>query len=105
MRRFLLLLLLFLALTLLAFFCIRHHAPAIEADLQVRSTAALSAAAITGARATVDGRDVLLEGTVASEELKKQAEKEIRAIEGTAQITNRLRIGAGSVTGGSSSAS
>ena len=91
MRRFLLLFL-FLALILLAFLCIRHHAPAIEADIQSRASGALAEAGLATVAANVDGRDVVLEGTVATEALSLQAEEAARQVAGVGRIDNRLRI-------------
>lgn len=91
MRR-LLLLLLVLALAVLAVFCIRHRAPLIEADVQSRSSARLAEAGLSEAAVVVDGRNVLLEGTVASDERKQAAEDSVRRVVGVGRIDNQLQV-------------
>ncbi|MEZ5401285.1 MAG: OmpA family protein [Bryobacteraceae bacterium] len=61
------------AALLLGWLCTRRHAPAIEADLLVRSRQALEAAGIPAAGLAFDGRDAVLRGVAGTAEVSARA--------------------------------
>lgn len=95
MSRDLLVLLGFIFVALLAFFCIKINAPAIEADLTDRTGAALHAEGLLD-RVTVaaDGQIMTLAGTVATEAERDRAGYIAAGVNGVATVDNRLQIAA-----------
>lgn len=83
-----------LGLAVLSFVCVSHHAPAIETDIATRATAAL-AGDMPAATVGVDGRDVILTGTVATTALKDQAGDTVRRLEGVRTVQNDLVVEGG----------
>ena len=81
-----------LALAVLAFFCIRGHAPGIEAEIGQRSNEALAAAGIDWATATADGQNLTLEGITASEDDKTRVRQVVGAVWGVASVANGIRV-------------
>lgn len=93
MRTFLALLVAAIALGLLAYFCLGHHAPIIAADLKQRGTEALSAgghgfAAIEG----VNGRDITLTGEAPSEQAKFAAMRDVDAVWGVRTVVDKMTV-------------
>jgi outer membrane protein OmpA-like peptidoglycan-associated protein len=83
-----------LVFLLFAYLCVNHHAPHIQADVLSRTNATLSAAHVAGIRATADGRDMVLTGTVAGEQIRDQALADVRSTYGVRRVTDQLQIGA-----------
>jgi OmpA-OmpF porin, OOP family len=79
---------------LFAYLCVGHHASHIQADVYSRTNVTLSAANISGVRATADGRDITLTGTVATEQIRDQVLGYARATNGVRRVTDDLQIGA-----------
>lgn len=82
------------ALVLWFVFCLYLYPPRIEGALLDDSVAALAGAGIAGVRPEVDGRDVVLLGTVASAESRAQAEHLVAGVTGVIAVDNQLEIAA-----------
>ena len=54
-------------------FCVRQHAPTIQADILARGSQALASARIPASGISVDGRDVVLKGLRGSPEVSEEA--------------------------------
>ena len=97
MRNLLILLFGLLLLGLLGYVCIyQKHADSIQTDISNRANTLLhdipqTAGATTALKAKVDGRDITLTGTVASEALKLKAE-EVAKVHGYRTLDNQLSI-------------
>jgi OOP family OmpA-OmpF porin len=94
MKRGLLLLLALAGLAVLAFICIRWHAPLIERDIASRTEQALSSAALGFAAVRVDGRDVHLTGTAPSREALDRAVEVAMAVRGSRWVDSALVLAA-----------
>jgi outer membrane protein OmpA-like peptidoglycan-associated protein len=86
-----------LALAILLVLCPQVRGPAIEADILERTQAAVTSAGFAGARVVVDGRDVTLQGTVASTEQRGEAGQAAAAVRGVRVVDNQLATGAARV--------
>ncbi len=93
MKKFLLLLLALIAITLLGYYCTykMNASAVIEKDISTRSQAALDHQNMSWANLSVDGRDITLTGTAPSEAAKKAADQVVR-IFGYNIIHNQLEI-------------
>ena len=81
------------ALAALTIACVARHGPAIEADLETGSTAALASAGLAGVSAQTDGRDVTLAGAVAAETDRRRAVAAVRSVSGVRRVHDRLTVG------------
>ena len=71
-----------------------NKAPAIQTDIENRSTAALATqASLVGVSSKADGRDILLTGTVTNEEEKRHAEEIALSTHGVRIVDNQVQIG------------
>ncbi len=91
-RTLFLLFLVLLAIIFLAFFCLPKTAQQIEADISTRSTQALNAAGIDTVQINADGQTLILNGVVADEASKQQAEELVAAQTGVVSVDNQLRV-------------
>ena len=82
------------ALLLLAYFCIRIEAPAIESDLSSRSRVALDESGMDWARVELDGRDSLLSGVAPNEDDRISAQRIAAAVAGVRVVDNQVEISA-----------
>jgi OOP family OmpA-OmpF porin len=80
------------ALAILAFLCIRSHAPFIEKDIHSRTEAALKSAGFQFAAIRVDGRDVRLEGAAPSEAALKAAAELAAGVRGVRWVDAAMTI-------------
>jgi OOP family OmpA-OmpF porin len=67
-------------------------APGIQDDIQTRTAAAIADAGLENARVSVDGRDVILGGTVATDEQEQQAIEIATAVRGVRVANSMLTI-------------
>jgi len=76
------------------YFCISRHAPEIQTDIQSRVTADLASANLGSDNLliNVSGRDVVLTGDVASEDIKALAGKRARELYGVRVVDNQLNV-------------
>ena len=103
MRKLLILLLAFLAIAAIAYFCIyKTHVPAIQVDISSRAKSALLDNGISSVDVRVDGRDITLTGTATSAEIKQAAER-IAQVEGYNFINNNIQVVDGQITSDSGS--
>ena len=79
-------------LALLLLLCVRVHAPAIEAELAGQTRAALSGEAVRDLAVGLDGRDVVLTGTVASDAARARAARLAASVRGVRAVDNRLGV-------------
>jgi len=91
------LLLVLLGLLLTAYFfyhCISSHSPEIQDDIGTRVVAEMNAGggAFDGVKVDVSGRDVLLSGDVASQDIKDMAGKNARSLYGVRVVDNQLNV-------------
>ncbi len=93
------------ALALLCLLCLWCHAPAIEETIRAGSGEALAAMNLPDAKAVVSGRDVTLQGLVATDAERDQAEAEVRQLEGVRTVFNRLEIASAASAAASGAAS
>ncbi len=80
------------ALALLCLLCLWCHAPAIEETIRAGSGEALAAMNLPDAKAVVSGRDVTLQGLVATDADRDRAEAAVRELDGVRTVFNRLEI-------------
>ncbi len=92
MSRKILIVLSLLAIFLLAYFCIKINAPAIEDDLVTRSEAALSAENMTWVGVVADGRELSLTGTAPSKEIRQRAGDIVAAVWGVRSVDNQMTV-------------
>jgi len=78
------------ALMLWVLFSLFWYPEKIQAALRVDSTEVLTRAGFSSVRPSVEGRDVVLEGRVGSEEDRLKAEDLIRGVRGVLGVENRL---------------
>lgn len=81
-----------LLLTVLGYFCIYTHAPSIQNDINIRTHTTLAEQGLELIDANTQGRDIILRGVVANEEIKQRAEQLARDVYGVRSITNQLTI-------------
>jgi len=77
---------------LLAVICLLTHAKKIENKLTAQSTETLKTAGIEGAIVSFDGRNAILNGTVASKEVLDKADGLIREVNGVRSVSNGLSV-------------
>lgn len=77
---------------LLAVICLLTHAKEIENKLTAQSTETLKTAGIEGVTVSFDGRDAILNGTVASNEVLEKADALIREVNGVRSVSNGLSV-------------
>ena len=75
-------------------YCVYHHDSLIQADIQTRTTAAIAINGHDTVSVNTNGRDVVLTGEVASEEIKAQAEKHAGKVYGVNAVDNQLVVAA-----------
>ncbi len=71
-----------LALGVLCFFCVQHHAPMIQQDVSANVLNALNANHIPSGGISVDGRDVLLKGPAGSVQVSDATKKLVESVDG-----------------------
>ncbi|MEZ5355523.1 MAG: OmpA family protein [Bryobacteraceae bacterium] len=71
-----------IAALILGFLCVRHHAPAIQSDLLVKSQQALQAAGISPLGLSFDGRDAVLRGHGGSAAVSTRAREVVEGVWG-----------------------
>lgn len=76
----------------LAWLCAELHIEGIEDDLVARTETALRPLKIGDLQVSADGRDIVLEGEVASEGLRQMALARAVAVEGVFTVTSRIRV-------------
>ncbi|MEM7052647.1 MAG: OmpA family protein [Acidobacteriota bacterium] len=79
-------------LALLCWWCLRHHAPRIESSLAAAAQQRLAEAGFPDLTATVDGRDLTLDGQVDSPRASSIAEQTVGEIHGLRTVTNLLAV-------------
>ena len=92
MNRLLLLLLGLILLGLLAFFCVRNHAPAIEEDLSTRASTALNDMGLNWVQSSIVGRELKLTGIAPNARSREQAVEVASAIQGISGVDNQITI-------------
>ncbi|MGI9328134.1 MAG: BON domain-containing protein [Pseudomonadales bacterium] len=80
------------SLGLLIWFCVDQQVPRIEGDLRKRATAVLVEGGFADIIVTADGRDLRLNGTVASEAARAEARRLLRKVNGIRAVDNQLRV-------------
>ena len=91
MKKILIFLLGLLALGVLGYVCLYSKATNIQYEISQRVQGGLADERFKHVKANVDGRDILLEGTVESNSLKEQAEK-VSKVEGYYSINNQISV-------------
>lgn len=92
MYRFIILLLTLLALAAIGYFCIyKISAPAIQADIQTRTSNTLRANGIDWAEVSVSGRDITLSGVAPSEDMRQSA-LQLARVKGYNFVENKLSL-------------
>lgn len=81
-----------IVLALLVWRCLGVHGPAIQSDIQSRSTTALAEAELVEVQVTTHGRDIALSGTVLSEEARNRAQSVVRALPGVRRVDNGVAV-------------
>ena len=82
------------AVLLLAVFCIKFEASAIESDLSSRSRVALDETGMDWARVELDGRDSILTGVAPSEDAKADAARIAASVSGVRVVDNQVEVAA-----------
>lgn len=77
---------------LICLFCLLCNSGRIENDLQGRSLQTLKSAGIQLDKIHMDGRDVILEGEVDSEQAKSRAEQLVSGVYGVRKVINNLIV-------------
>jgi outer membrane protein OmpA-like peptidoglycan-associated protein len=83
-----------IALPFVCINCLSSHAPMIQSALQAQTAGALESASIKGVAVKADGRDIVLEGVVPSQDIKLQAGVLAAALPGVRSVNNLLTLGA-----------
>lgn len=78
----------------LCYRCISADGPAIQTHLQAAVSKAELSASIPDVQVVADGREIVLTGTVASEEIRARAGALALAVPGVRTVDNRLRVAA-----------
>ncbi|MCF6204492.1 MAG: OmpA family protein [Methylococcaceae bacterium] len=82
-----------LALAVFIFVCINNNAPAIQNDIQTRTSSVLSSDSSTKwATARADGRDIILTGIAPTEESRQQAADIASSVEGVLNVDNKITV-------------
>lgn len=81
-----------LAFPFICYRCITADGPAIQSTLQANVARAEAAASIPGVSVGADGREIQLNGVVASEELRQRAALVALALPGVRTVDNRLTV-------------
>ena len=92
MRKFTLLLLGLIGLIIISFLCLNIHKDDIERDLATRTAGELTRADIRNATVSLDGRDVTLNGAVASREVVDRAAGIAGNVYGVRTVINQLTV-------------
>lgn len=82
------------ALPFLCLQCLSSHAPLIQEGVRTLTSSALQGASIKGVNVLADGRNVVLQGMVASEAIKAKAGTLALALPGVRSVDNQLVVGA-----------
>lgn len=83
------------ALASLSLFCINHHSPLIENDLQKRTTASLKFEGMEWSRASTDGQLVRLNGFAPNQALRQKAGEVALSVWGVDAVMNHLAVAKG----------
>ncbi|MEM9406484.1 MAG: OmpA family protein [Acidobacteriota bacterium] len=83
-------------LALWCLYCIQHHAPIVEEQVLNNACAVLDAPSFTAVQTDVDGRDVVLTGSVTSDALRAQAAELAAAAGGVRSVDNQVVVVRGS---------
>lgn len=82
-----------LALAVFIFVCINNNAPAIQNDIQTRTSTILSSDSSTEwAKARADGRNVILTGIAPTEEKRQQASVIASSVDGVLEVDNQMTV-------------
>ncbi len=92
MNKLLIILLGLVLLAILGYFCIYKHSPSIQNDIDTRTHATLATHGVESIGIHTDGRDIILTGAVANEEISQQAEQYVRNVRGVNTVDNQLTI-------------
>ena len=76
----------------LSLFCINHHAPLIEADLEKRTTASLQFEGMEWGQASADGQVITLNGLAPNQALRRKAGEHALAVWGVDAVINRIEV-------------
>ncbi|MBM4261635.1 MAG: BON domain-containing protein [Deltaproteobacteria bacterium] len=76
----------------LAWMCAEFSVDAIEDDLIARTEKSLQSLKIENLHVSADGRNIVLEGEVATEGVRQTAHAKVEAVAGTFTVLNRLRV-------------
>ena len=79
-------------LAILGYICIYKHGPIIKHDINTRAQAALTELGFDQINITIDGRNMILDGEVFSEDKRQQVEKHAQNIFGVRLVKNQLTI-------------
>ena len=80
------------ALVLWTVYCLYTHAPRVEAALLSESEVALATAGLSDVQPDFSGRGAVLSGTVASPDLRAEAERIVAGVEGVLSVENQLAV-------------
>ncbi len=92
MSKYLIILIGLSLLALLGYFCIYKQSPHIQHDIDTRAHSTLATYDLEHIDINTDGRDITLNGVVASEEISKQAEQYAKDVYGVNIVNNQLTI-------------
>ncbi len=92
MSRSLLLLIGIIIAVILAYFCITQHIETIPADIKTRVDKSIEFDELARVKSVVDGRDVVLSGVVADNQLKKRAQELAAAVDGVRSTKNDIVV-------------
>jgi outer membrane protein OmpA-like peptidoglycan-associated protein len=76
----------------LSLFCINHHTPLIEADLEKRTTASLQFEGMEWSQASADGQVITLNGFAPNQALRHEAGEHALAVWGVDAVINRIKV-------------
>ena len=79
-------------LAILGYICIYKYGPTIQHDIDTRAHSALIVQGLDQINITTDGRDVILDGEVLSEDKRQQAEQHVQNVYGVRLVKNQLTI-------------
>jgi len=79
-------------LAILSLFCINHHSPLIETDLQRRTMASLEFEGMSWSRASTDGQIITLSGFAPNQALRQKAGEVALAVWGVDAVINHLVV-------------
>lgn len=81
-----------LAFPFICYRCITADGPAIQSTLQANVSRAEAAASVSGVAVAADGRDIVLTGVVATEELRQRAAIVAMVLPGVRTVDNQLTV-------------